>query len=85
MASSRSRHSISAHPPTSSFASVKGPSTTVNSPSLRVILAPSEVGAMPPVATMTPAFTASSTNLPISSYSSGRGGSVGVSASLARV
>src|SRR5579859_3973693 len=85
MASALSRHSISAQPPTSSLASVKGPSTTVNLPPFSETMAPSEVGEMPPVATMTPALVASSTNLPISSYSSGRGGSVGVSASLARV
>ena len=54
MASSLSRHSISAQPPTSSLASVKGPSTTVNSPSLSVMMAPSAVGEMPPVATITP-------------------------------
>src|SRR5258707_195194 len=50
IASSLSRVSISAQPPTSSFASENGPSSTVNSPSAYLTLVASSTGPRPPVA-----------------------------------
>src|ERR1017187_1414698 len=81
IASSLSRTSISAHPPISSLASVKGPSITVNFPSTFVTLVASSTGASPPVASRTPALVASSMKLPISAYISGFGGGIGVDGS----
>src|ERR1022692_2021621 len=80
-ASSLSRASISAHPPISSLASVKGPSTTVNFPSAYVTLVASSRGASPPAASSTPALVASSMNVPISAISSGVGGDIGAEGS----
>src|SRR5450755_2760954 len=77
MASSLSRHSISAQPPMSSLASANGPSITVNFPSARTTLVACSTGARPPVASRTPALVASSMNFPISVMSSGLGGGIG--------
>src|SRR3990172_525400 len=75
MTSSSDLTSMTAQPPISSFNSMDGPSVTVNLPPLRRSRLP--VASSAPVATRTPAWTASSTNLPISSMSSGVGGGPG--------
>src|SRR5919198_2206984 len=54
-----------ANPPTISFASVKGPSVTVNLPLDRRTRAPTAVGRQPSVASNQPAFIPSSISLPI--------------------
>src|SRR5579859_7757415 len=61
----------------SSFASVYGPSMTVNSPSAYLILVASSNGPTPPVATSTPALVASATRSPIRANISGLGGGSG--------
>src|SRR6266567_1638408 len=81
IASALSRVSISAQPPTSSFASENGPSSTVNSPSAYLTLVASSTGASPPVASSTPALVASSTNALIVVYISGLGGGIGTDGS----
>src|SRR6266567_2748060 len=81
IASALSRVSISAQPPTSSFASENGPSSTVKSPSAYLTLVASSTGASPPVASSTPALVASSTNALIVVYISGLGGGIGTDGS----
>src|SRR5258706_54149 len=81
IASSLSRVSISAQPPTSSFASENGPSSTVNSPSAYLTLVASSTGPRPPVASSTPALVASSTKAPILANISGLGGGIGTDGS----
>src|SRR5690349_9031518 len=53
-------------PATSSFDSVKGPSVTVGVPPENFTRLPLDVGCRPSPASMTPAFTSSSLNLPMS-------------------
>src|SRR6267143_466971 len=53
-------------PATSSFVSAKGPSTTVCLPLPNLTRAPFELGCSPSPASITPAFTSSSLNFPIS-------------------
>src|SRR5207237_1099561 len=53
-------------PAMSSFVSAKGPSITVCLPSENLTRAPFEVGCSPSAASITPAFTSSSLNFPIS-------------------
>ena len=65
---------ITAKPPTISFASVKGPSVTVNWPLESRSLAPRALGRHPSVAITTPDFSIFSTYLPISSISFWVGG-----------
>src|SRR6266446_882335 len=81
IASSLSRVSITAQPPTSSFASENGPSSTVNSPSAYFTLVASSTGPRPPVASSTPALVASSTKAPILANISGLGGGIGTDGS----
>src|SRR6267154_1700268 len=74
MASSFDLNSSTAYPPTTSLASVKGPSIAVTCPResrTRVLLA---VGASPPLATIVPALTASSPSFAIASMNSLGGG-----------
>ena len=61
-------------PAISSFVSAKGPSITVRFPPENLTRAPFELGWSPSPASITPAFTSSSLNFPISvrSFSSGR-------------
>src|SRR5215472_15256881 len=81
IASSLSRVSIRAQPPTSSFASENGPSSTVKLVPSYLTLVASSTGPRPPVATSTPALVASSTNAPILAYISGLGGGIGTDGS----
>src|SRR6267154_169556 len=74
MASSFDLNSSTAYPPTTSLASVKGPSIAVTCPResrTRVLLA---VGASPQLATIVPALTASSPSFAIASMNSLGGG-----------
>src|SRR5215470_2935003 len=81
IASALSRVSITAQPPTSSFASENGPSSTVKFVPSYLILVASSSGPTPPVATRTPALVASSTNAPILANMSGLGGGIGTDGS----
>src|SRR5205807_6943860 len=63
-----------ANPPTTSFASVKGPSVTVTFPLELRTRAPSALGRQPSVANSQPALKPSSTSLPILAISSCEGG-----------
>src|SRR5271165_5790541 len=81
MASALSRYSISAQPPTSSLASVNGPSSTVNSPSRYRTLIASSSGPAAPAVSSTPALVASAMNSPILAMSSGVGGAIGADGS----
>src|ERR1700686_4916616 len=63
-----------ANPPTTSLASVKGPSVTVTFPFELRTRAPKAVGRQPSVASSQPAFMPSSTSLPILAISSCEGG-----------
>src|SRR6266702_4160737 len=63
-----------ANPPTTSFASVKGPSVTVNFPLELRTRAPRALGRQPSVANSQPALKPSSTSLPILAISSCEGG-----------
>src|SRR5215831_16027916 len=63
-----------ANPPTTSLASVKGPSVTLTLSPERLTRAPSAVGKHPSVASSQPALNPSSTNFPIVAISSGVGG-----------
>ena len=62
------------NPPTSSLASVNGPSLTVGSSPSNVTAAPWELGARPSPASSTPASTIAVLNRPISSKIAGSGG-----------
>src|SRR5260370_23488012 len=63
-----------AHPPTTSLASVKGPSVTVTFPLDLRTRAPRALGKQPSVANSHPAFMPSSISLPIAVISSCEGG-----------
>src|SRR5216684_467595 len=78
IASSLSRVSISAQPPTSSLASENGPSSTA---SAYFTLVASSTGPRPPVASSTPALVASSMKAPIVANISGLGGGIGTDGS----
>src|SRR5215510_5905163 len=65
---------MTAIPPTTSLASVKGPSVTLNLPSVRRTRAPFELGRQPSVASSFPDFKPSSTSFPILAISSCVGG-----------
>src|SRR5207249_1044708 len=69
MASSRELASSTAYPPTTSLASVNGPSVTVSLPPARRTRALAELGASPPVSTTEPSRIESSTSLAMASSS----------------
>src|SRR5258708_23708387 len=81
IASSLSRVSIAAQPPTSSFAAENGPSSTVNWPSAYFTLVASSTGQRPPATSSTPALVASSTNAAILANISASGGGIGTDGS----
>jgi len=66
IASSIDRTCHSQKPAISSFVSANGPSTTVRLPRENLTRAPFELGCSPSPASITPAFTSSSLNFPIS-------------------
>ena len=68
--SSFDRHCRIQKPATSSLVSANGPSTTVRCVPLNFTRAPFELGCSPSPASITPAFTSSSLNFPISVNSS---------------
>src|SRR6266852_176485 len=80
-ASSLDFSSNCAYPPTTSLASVKGPSITETFPPESRTRAPSAVGPSPPLPTIVPAFSASWLRLPMASINS-LGGKPDLSADL---
>src|SRR5216683_1109390 len=71
-----------AKPPTISLASVKGPSVTLNAPSVLRMRAPSALGRQPSVARSVPDLKDSSMNFPISAISPWVGGAPSALAGL---